>query len=1745
MRKKIWRSLAGILAVIIAFTSGNGIVFAENHSMYAPSATIQLEGTEDEASGEEEPEGEEDSKDGESEEESLNRQSEPETEKIVVNGSVEVRVIAGIEVQSERKLFVALSGSPSYSAELILPARTGGETEAPEASVRFADVPEGEYDLTVAGEGYLPYTQHIQVSRLGCRVQIYTGKAAEAGGRAKPGVIVYGDVNGDGRLDEADSTAIVDAVDAGGKDGVCDLNGDGVVDLLDLNYFTDLQTQKGQMSTLEKLVPAEAVGTALHEDTYLTDGSSTVEEILKGEGTVMLAASGDGEISELNSVGIGFDLEIAKDPVKIAGIVIQSPTGSENGIKDGKVAILYEEDGTEKQAEIKLSDTAGVRAVSALPGNLQSSVSQDGNGNWIIDLGGQVAVKKVTLTITGTRQSTKLAEISRVEFVNDMASRIPDPVMNIPTELEAVPGNKSFELTWKAQTNVTGYEISISKDGWTEERRTTGNSVSVSQFHGAELKNGEAYTVSVQSTNGEWRSGFSTEIQVVPKADKAPSAPDHITVKGGCRSITVRWGASKDADSYRLFWREAGASDWQRVEDIQGLYYQIRGLKDNTKYEAYLTAVNEIGESGASLTGADRTQSGLVEAKMPAYKLINTSNGNGELSSHIKAATIGGGGTMKDSPLDKEDGSAFGLFDNNYTSYVERIDWDYGGAYPDSVKGVTAELDKVYSIGAIVFVEPVDLGSYSFFTVQYWDEEGAKHKAAGASIHQRSDGKRSYYVIKFKEPVETSKVQLGVGRYNPNLRQVTISEIRFYEYDSLEQDIQKLYTDDLHIVLRDDVNEQTLQELQNRLDAKDPVSGEYHPERAALQKELDVAKELLATGNLSGVVQVNPNIAAAKDSGIAVGGLNSWQPLGVAAAAEEELVVYVGKQGAAEGANATLQLVFTQQHADSSSLSATKALKVGRNEITVPKLTSLEQEKGGGLYVQYTGNNSNDRYAVRVSGGTPYPVLNLYQVSGAERSERIRTYVQELRDYQGQIKAFHEEHQESGKESVAYAYDERNCILNMTDIQTDQMMFSLPATQIWAGLGGSQEETLKNSLQAMDAMLKLFYQHKGLTDSFAAGTEGGVIAKNHLPYQYLNIRYMRMFSGAFMYASGNHIGIEWNEARGMMGSVPVSSTPQGKYQSGRYFGWGIAHEIGHEINQGAYAHAEVTNNYFSVLAQAKDSNDSVRFQYSEVFRKVTSNTLGYSNNVFTQLGLYWQLHLAYDRDYNYKTYGTYQEIFENLFFARVDSYAREPERAPAPGGVQLALSGERDQNLMRLASAAAEKDLTDFFQRWGMSPNRETSAYMGQFEPERRAIYYVDDAARVYEMEQGSVPVVSGKNAVTAKISADGSEVKLTMMPSVDPNKLQGYEIVRVWVEEGREKKEIAGFTQTNSFTDHAAFASNRVLRYEVVAVDKCMNRSNAFRTEAVKIAGDGLQDKTAWTVSTNMISNEDKKPDGEDGDPCEKDVISTAGRVVDNDAGTTFTGSAAEDPYLILELNRSTEVTALGYRFSGKGKAIGEYKIEISTDGKAYREVKSGVFQLKNGSETVYFENGEDPWVCTYDARYVKVTAVGQAGAEISITELDLYGPSGDNVEFREGAASIGRLAEDYFYGSKAADKIPKGSIVFTGTFKGNPAYNVVVLYDEKGEIVGGTDAQGSLRADQVILAPDPGDAMLGETSEGTWIYWIEAKEGSVSLSLPRQVRAELYRVDNALTNEGQRMVSDTKLIQVPDALPSISLKQ
>lgn len=1449
-----------------------------------------------------------------------------------------------------------------------------------------------------------------------------------------------------------------------------------------------------------------------------------LEDLLAGNGGVTLKPEGDTPISEEHPLQVSFDFTSAENKaVPMGGIVLQTPPVSETSNSvTGLTVVVEGEDGKEYEY------TLGAVGLARLLTGDNITVQED--GSIVVDFGGQIAVKKVTIKITATSNSSNLAEISKVEFVNDMESRIPAPTMNIPENLTAEPGSQTFTLHWDAQVNVTGYEVKITLGDQTETIRAGVNSLTVNSFQNGKIKNGQTYTVQVQSVNGAWSSGYSEAIAVTPKADKLPEAPDALKLTGRFQRIEASWKDMKDTDTYNLYYRVQGEGEFTKVEGIESNGYTIQGLQNNTAYEVYVTGVNELGEGPASLTSVASTAN-VNPVKMPAYNLINTPGNAGDVTAHIKSA-IHYAGYMKDSPLDSGN-SAWGVVDNDFASWYGIDDWDDGGNYPDQ-GGVRITFDDTYNIGSISLAQAEDRGYYSYVRV-YAMKGSQEYELPGVSIVKHSDGARSYYTIKIPGGVETNYLRVCVGYLYWN-SPVSISEMRFYRYDSLEYDILALYADDLHLELKEDVNEATIAALQERLDTKDSVSGELHPEREALQKELDNAKGLL-DNQLKQAVEVHTTISASYDGHLGFNGLNAWQPLGVTAQAGEELVIYVGSNTGSTGASTSLQLIATQYNAEYSDLVSNPIpLKVGRNEITIPELSTVDTEHGGALYVQYTGSKSTDQYSVRVSGGVQTPTLDLYGVEDeAQRKALVTAYVEELTAYAARLETLHTElHPEEG------AYDAENCILNTTDIMLDQMMYSVPVTQVLSGLGSGsteqQAEKLLASLDAMDQMMLLFYQHKGLTNLEKAGD------RNRLPAQHLSIRYMRMFAGAFMYEAGNHIGIGWGSVPGLMEGEPIQLKEDGSRESGSYFGWGIAHEIGHNINQSNYAVAEVTNNYFSQISQIVDG---VRFSYDDIYAKVTSGTTGQSSNVFTQLGMYWQLHLAYDTGYEYELYDSYEELFNSRFFARVDTYSRTPSAANELGDVPLTLGSNADQNFMRLASAAAQKDLTDFFERWGMTPDATTAAYMAQFEPETRALYYGDDDSRTYRFTHSADTSFAGKAVLTEGTTAvvddvTPNQVNLTLASSADEGLVLGYEIARVTYENGKAQTQVVGFTTGNTFTDTVTTINNRTVAYQITAVDQFLNRSESMLLPAVKISHDGSYDKSLWTASTNMVSAADTTPDASEQDPCEPEPVSAITQVIDNDKGTTYTGKIESgDAVITLNFNKSLAVTALKYTVTS-GTPIQSYQIQITSDGSQWKTVATGTF---SGQEvnTVYFPDEEgNPWVTTYDATQVRLIIQSPANTEISVTELDVLGPTGDDVALQQ--KGIGILTDDFVYDESTGASIPAGSLVFTGSYKGNPAYNVVLLYDQDGNVVGGVDAEGNLVASQIILAEVPEQGELGEVSEGSWVYWIEPQDLE-AMDLPQTVRVELYRVDNATTNEGQRLTSDTLAVQMPEELPSITL--
>lgn len=1787
-------------------TTSEGTVSDESASSETPSEETESdESTSGEAASDESVSSEADSEEAASEEtvsseaasqeeaELLEEEEEQEAQDAVEepveaapNGGVTAVISAAMALKRDVSFTMTLYRDGENVAQTSGTLTQNGEGGASQVKLSGTGLEPGSYQVVISAPGFASYSQSLEVSQnMYSELTLYTSELSGYGSAAHPGVLRVGDADGDGVLSASDADAIVNAIQSGVQGGLADLDGSGKVELADLQLLaanlTEDQAQVGDVySTVQTRVADNVAKPEVNDKVIVTSGS--LEDLVSEGGGVTLETT--GEISEQNPIAVDFnfvgdDETVTADQLpKMDGMTIQAPAESEGAVTAGTVDVTYvDENGDEQTINVKIEDqkARGIALFSLF--TTSATATRKADGTLEINFGKQVAVKKITLTITAT-QSNNLAEISKVEFLNGMENRIPEPELDIPTGLSGTGSDKAFLLTWKPAVNVTAYEVEITgpvKNGTgnvTATIRTTANQLLVDSLNGSKLVNGQDYTVRVQSLNGEWSSGYCEPITVKPVVEKKPAAPDNLEASGGYRSISLHWKDMDDTDSYTVLYRkksDANAEYTVAAKNIAANSYKIDNLEENVEYEVTVYGTNELGDGPNAIPALAKTMS-LQPAWMPSYKLINTSSGAGQLTAHIQSVTtMRGANMMVNSPLDAAGtNSGLGVVDGDQSSYYYVGDWDDGVMYGNtSNRGLRITFDGAYEFGAMALAEPEN-GAINSIRVWYRDQETDSLKEiTGLRTNARTDenGRRHIY-IDFGAKITTDQIHICTN--TGWIRAMKIGELRFYGYDSIYEDIMALYADDYHTTLREDVDKSVIDALYTRLNTPDEASNELHPNYTQLKRELDTAADLLANSSSLRTVQhvkaMGANVEGYADGSLGFTGLNPWQPLGVTAAAGEEITIYVGNPDLQSGANTDLYLVATQYNAESGSfMKQIGRLKVGENTFTIPAIVSKDFERGGSLYVYYAASNKTSKYGVRVAGGTTIPMLDLYGIEDeAQRLALTEQYVEELEAYVAGLEQLHEqEHAGSSNANVNYAYNEEECVLGATELLGDHMLFSLSAQQVLAGLGSGttaeKAKRLNDSMLAMDQTMELFYQHKGLTENAAE-------AINRVPSQHLNIRYMRMFAGAFMYAAGNHIGIGWGSVPGVVQGKTLQADENGAYLSGDLFGWGIGHEIGHDINQSSYVIAEVTNNYFAQLATYGTSG--VRFGYDAVYDKVTSGTIGRASDVFLQLAMYWQLRLAYDNYYPYKTFDTQQQVFDNLFFARVDTYSRTPSKAPAPNGVALKLDGGSEQNIIRLASAAAQKDLSEFFLRWGLVASDETTQYVSQFEPETRAIYYVNDSAQSYRIQNPSgeslkdQSVISAANVtLTQGNGANGlaqNQVSLTITPENASQSLLGYEINRISISGGKENNETVGFVLAGengaaSFTDTVTTINNRAFTYQIVPVDQYLDYAQAVSLDAIKISHDGSQDKSAWTVTTNMTSEQDTEVDHDEQDPDagfnpgahdHATVKSAIGLAFDNSLSTTYTGaSEGSDPMIEVEFGKELDVT--GFKFtlmSGAGEVpAGTLALQLEENGQ-WVDVPVSVESLQAaGSTTVYAVNDEG-WIRTSGATALRLIFKG--AQTVSITELDVLGPTGDNVELFEDG--IGTLAKDYIYDQGLYEQsgqtdgfIPAGSVIFVGEYKGNPAYNAVIVYDQDGKIVGyGDNGEGS--AEQIILAPVPDEGDLGNTSDGRWVYWI-----SPDAVLPEQVRVELYRVDDALTNQGQRLVSDSLWVQVPESLPSITI--
>ena len=259
--------------------------------------------------------------------------------------------------------------------------------------------------------------------------------------------------------------------------------------------------------------------------------------------------------------------------------------------------------------------------------------------------------------------------------------------------------------------------------------------------------------------------------------------------------------------------------------------------------------------------------------------------------------------------------------------------------------------------------------------------------------------------------------------------------------------------------------------------------------------------------------------------------------------------------------------------------------------------------------------------------------------------------------------------------------------------------------------------------------LDMLFKYQGLD---------GSNEKNDIKYTRENIRLAQPYG--FMYAAGNHTGVQTSQLVGLLTTVG---------------GWGIDHEIGHRMDIGVRTLGEITNNMLpQKSANYYETTAENRIPYET---HVYKNVIGIGNNeylkggYFENLAVFWQLEMVYPG-----------------YWAKLNKLYREHN-------VTVSNDNDKLDKLAYYSSMALELDLTEYFERHGFPVSDTTKDFASKYSKPENKIWYANETYLKYTGEGFSddtnLEVLTAKNGDNIKVSFNVDENS--------KNDVLGYEVYR------------------------------------------------------------------------------------------------------------------------------------------------------------------------------------------------------------------------------------------------------------------------------------------------------------------------------------------------------------------------------
>ena len=166
-----------------------------------------------------------------------------------------------------------------------------------------------------------------------------------------------------------------------------------------------------------------------------------------------------------------------------------------------------------------------------------------------------------------------------------------------------VSGNNQVTVTWKKAKNATSYRVYYKQAGgkWKTLANVNGTKYTHTSSRKYPLTEGKKYVYTVKAYNRYGRKWGSYDRN--GKTVTIPAIPGKVNVTkvkaNSYQEVQVNWSKAKNATSYHVYYKEAGARNWRKIDSVSGRYTSFKHrssksfpLKPGKKYVYTVKAYN-------------------------------------------------------------------------------------------------------------------------------------------------------------------------------------------------------------------------------------------------------------------------------------------------------------------------------------------------------------------------------------------------------------------------------------------------------------------------------------------------------------------------------------------------------------------------------------------------------------------------------------------------------------------------------------------------------------------------------------------------------------------------------------------------------------------------------------------------------------------------------------------------------------------------------------------------------------------------------------------------------------------------------------------------------------------------------------------------------------------------------------------------------------------------------------------------